>query len=155
MMRRNGRLNGFSTLSSITGSYTTLFSGPGTTTYARAGSRLKTSRMLVNYLTTSTEITWTSHGDEGCRILEVEELTEWRYGGLGHLGISYFLFLVVGTRSSTNGFGTRCTTSGNPVNKGWNFPMHRKVTLDGTAQSWDLWSHTNVYAGCSHCSTCI
>jgi len=52
--------------------------------------------MLANYLTSSTETTRTSGGGKGSRILEVEELTEWRYGGLGNLGISFFLFLLLG-----------------------------------------------------------
>ena len=136
MIRRNGRLNGFVTPNSITGSTTTLSSRLGRTTYAQAGSRSKTSRMLVNYSTSSTETTWTSRGDEESRILEVEELTEWRYGGLGHWAFPSFYFLLVGTRSSTNGIGTGFTTSGNPVDWRWSFPVRRKVTLDVLIGCW-------------------
>ena len=96
MIRRNGRSNGFFTLSSITGSYTTLSSGPGTTIDAQAGSRsenLENARELFDEFHRETRA---SCGGEGTRILEVEELMEWRYGGLGHLGISFFLFLLLG-----------------------------------------------------------
>jgi hypothetical protein len=70
--------------------------------------------------------------------MELEELTEWRDGGLGHLITFLFLFLSVGTWSSANGVGMGFITSGNQVNWRWSLSVHQKVTLDGTAQSWDL-----------------
>jgi hypothetical protein len=36
----------------------------------------------------------------------------------------------------------------NPVSWRWSFPVHRKVTLDGTTQSWDIWDGASVYVGC-------
>ena len=93
--------------------------------------------MHLHELTSSTETLRTRCGDEGSRILDVEELMEWRYGDLGDLGISFFLCHFVGICYSTNGVGTGFTTSGNPVTWRWSFPVHQNVSLDGTAQSCD------------------
>ena len=50
------------------------------------------------------------------------------------MGISFSI--LVETRSSTNGVGTGFTTSGNPVNWRWSFPVRRKVTLDVLISCW-------------------
>ena len=52
----------------------------------------------------------------------MEELTEWGYGGLGHLDISFFLLPSVGNRPGTNGVGTGFITSGNPIKLELEFP---------------------------------
>ena len=75
MIWRKERSDQFLTLCSITGNYTALFSWLITTTYAYAVSRSKSSRMLVIQLPSSNNTTWTSHGDEGSWISEVEDLT--------------------------------------------------------------------------------
>jgi hypothetical protein len=82
--------------------------------------------------------------------MEVEELTEWRYGGLGHLGIFFFLILLVGTWSSINGIGTGYTTSGNRVNSTWRLPVRPKVTLDIQISCLTYGSYESV-CGMIHC----
>jgi len=59
----------------------------------------------------------------------------WRLRSFGHFLLS---IPFVGTRSSTNGISTGFTSSGMQSNWRWSYPVHRKVTLDGNAQSWDL-----------------
>jgi len=95
MIWRNGRSNWFWTLSSVMDSHTTLSSRLGRTTHWWAETRSKSLRMLMNWSKSSTETIQTNHRGEASRNLEVEELTEWRYGGLGHLGISFFLFRLL------------------------------------------------------------
>jgi len=95
MIWRNGRSKWFWTLSSVTDSHTTLSSGLGPTTHSSAETRSKSSRMLTNWSKSSTETIRTNHRCEAIRNLEVEELTEWRYGGWGHLGISFLLFRLL------------------------------------------------------------
>ena len=59
-------------------------------------------------------------------------MEQWRRGQTGH----FLLYSVVRTRSSTNGVGTGFTTSGNPGNLRWSFPVCEKVTLDVLISCW-------------------
>jgi hypothetical protein len=125
----------------------TVFSGLSPNTFTRAGTHSKTSRMHFYYSTSSTETTRKTRVDEGSQILEVEELTECRYGGVSHLGISVFQFLSVGTLSSSNGICTGFTISRNQGNWRCSFTVLFKVNLEGIARSWDFCNCTSVYVG--------
>jgi len=81
----------------------------------------------------------------------------WRNGDMEdqvNLTFPSFYFFVAGTRSRTNSVGMGFTTSGNLLNWRWSFLVHWKVTLDSTAQWWDIWYCTSVYAGWFLSSIC-
>jgi hypothetical protein len=72
-----------------------LFCGPGTTTYAPAGSHWKPSRMIITWMIRSTKTSQVQDGDEGCWILEVEKLTRmviWRFRSIGKFLLCFLLF---------------------------------------------------------------
>lgn len=71
---------------------------------------------------------------------------EWRAGD--NVNWVFASVFIVGTWSSTTGFGTGFTTSDHLVNGRWRFPIHRKVTVHVTAHELNFQDCMSMYVGC-------